>query len=134
VERYWRHGPRADRGCRSGLGLRPSGDGRKPDYRIPRSARCSRLKVPQQSFALIRYPQNEDLIYVLSREQSIEFARRHPDRINTPTTGASPAGRYPASLSYRRTIPRCATRLTVRNAFQALIFHSPVGVRHHVSR
>jgi hypothetical protein len=59
---------------------------------------------------------------------------RHPDRINTPTPGASPAGRYPASLSYRRRIPRRAARLTVRNAFQALIFHSPVGVRHHVSR
>jgi hypothetical protein len=38
-------------------------------------------KVLQENFGLIRDLQKEDPIYVLSREQSIEFVRRHQDRI-----------------------------------------------------
>ena len=38
-------------------------------------------KVLQENFGLICDLQKEDPIYVLSREQSIEFIRRHQDRI-----------------------------------------------------
>ena len=38
-------------------------------------------KVLQENFGLIRDLQKEDPIYVLSREQSIEFIRHHQDRI-----------------------------------------------------
>jgi len=45
-------------------------------------------KVLQENFALIRDLQKEDPIYVLSREQSIEFLRHHPERIGKePTIG-----------------------------------------------
>lgn len=45
-------------------------------------------KVLQENFALIRDLQKEDPIYVLSREQSIEFLRQHPERIGKePTIG-----------------------------------------------
>ena len=38
-------------------------------------------KVLQENFGLIRDLQKDDPIYVLSREQSIEFIRHHPERI-----------------------------------------------------
>ena len=45
-------------------------------------------KVLQENFPLIRDLQKEDPIYVLSREQSIEFLRQHPERIGKePTIG-----------------------------------------------
>ena len=45
-------------------------------------------KALQENFALIRDLQKEDPIYVLSREQSIEFLRQHPERIGKePTIG-----------------------------------------------
>jgi hypothetical protein len=43
-------------------------------------------KVLQENFGLIRDLQKEDPIYVLSREQSIEFVRHHPDRIGREPT------------------------------------------------
>jgi hypothetical protein len=38
-------------------------------------------EVLQENFELIRDLQKDDPIYILSREQSIEFIRRHQDRI-----------------------------------------------------
>jgi hypothetical protein len=38
-------------------------------------------KVLQENFGLIRDLQKDDPIYILSREQSIEFIRHHPERI-----------------------------------------------------
>jgi hypothetical protein len=43
-------------------------------------------KVLQENFGLIRDLQKEDPIYVLSKEQSIEFIRHHPDRIGRDPT------------------------------------------------
>jgi len=43
-------------------------------------------KVLQENFGLIRDLQKEDPIYVLSREQSIEFIRHHPERIGREPT------------------------------------------------
>jgi hypothetical protein len=43
-------------------------------------------KVLQENFGLIRDLQKEDPIYVLSKEQSIEFVRHHPDRIGREPT------------------------------------------------
>jgi hypothetical protein len=43
-------------------------------------------KVLQENFGLIRDLQKEDPIYVLSREQSIEFIRLHPERIGREPT------------------------------------------------
>ena len=43
-------------------------------------------KVLQENFGLIRDLQKEDPIYVLSKEQSIEFIRHHPDRIGREPT------------------------------------------------
>ena len=43
-------------------------------------------KVLQENFALIRDLQKEDPIYVLSREQSLEFTRQLPDRIGKEPT------------------------------------------------
>jgi hypothetical protein len=43
-------------------------------------------KVLQENFGLIRDLQKEDPIYVLSKEQSIQFIRHHPDRIGREPT------------------------------------------------
>ena len=43
-------------------------------------------KVLQENFGLIRDLQKDDPIYVLSREQSIEFIRHHPERIGREPT------------------------------------------------
>src|SRR6516225_2995314 len=43
-------------------------------------------KVLQENFGLIRDLQKDDPIYILSREQSIEFIRHHPERIGREPT------------------------------------------------
>jgi hypothetical protein len=43
-------------------------------------------RVLQENFGLIRDLQKDDPIYVLSREQSIEFIRHHPERIGREPT------------------------------------------------
>ena len=43
-------------------------------------------KVLQENFGLIRDLQKDDPIYVLNREQSIEFIRHHPERIGREPT------------------------------------------------
>ena len=41
-------------------------------------------KVLQENFGLIRELQKDDPIYVLSKDQSIEFIRHHQERIGRP--------------------------------------------------
>jgi hypothetical protein len=81
--------PRQIAGSRSTAALARPSDARRTEVASPRFRifivdsgwNSPAHKVLQENFGLIRDLQKEDPIYVLSREQSIEFIRHHQDRI-----------------------------------------------------
>lgn len=81
--------PRQIAGSRSTAALARPSDARRTEVASPRFRifiidsgwNSAAHRVLQENFGLIRDLQKEDPIYVLTREQSIEFIRRHQDRI-----------------------------------------------------